>query len=98
MRPRLYPSTLLFITVVAAGPALAQAEGPSGAGQPPAQQSAPSNSSHAPGHDVQTGKPESGEVRNTQPHAGSGQTKSEAETMGGASTQRLDVPPSEIKR
>ena len=82
----------------AGGLAYAQDKGPAGVSQPPAQQSAPSDSPQASGHDAQTGKPESGEIQKTQPHAGSGQTKSQAETMGGASTPRLDVAPSEVKR
>jgi hypothetical protein len=98
MRARLFASTLTFITILAAGPVLAQDKGLSGTSQPPARQSAPSDSSHAAGHDAQTGRPETGEVQNTQPQAGTGQTKGEAETMGGASAERLDVPPSETKR
>jgi len=89
----------LTVSLLAAGSLMAaQEKGHSGTSQPPAQQSAPSNSSHAPGHDAQTGKPESGEIQKTQPHAGSGQTKSQAETTGGAATKRLDVPPAEIKQ
>lgn len=98
MTIRLLASTLL-VTCAAGGLAFAQEKAPANTqSPPPAEQSAPSNSSHAPGHDVQTGTPSSGEIQNTQPHAGSGQTKSQAETMGGASTPRLDVPPAGIKQ
>lgn len=91
-------SIVAAAVIVAGGAALAQDKPVSGEQPPPAQQSAPADSSHASGHDVQTGKPESGEVQNNEPHAGSGQTKREAETTGGASTPRLDVPPSDLKR
>lgn len=43
-------------------------------------------------------EPGSGEIQKAQPHAGSGQKESKAETMGGASTARLDVPSAEIKQ
>lgn len=98
MRTPLFVSAAAFSILAAGGLAPAQDKAPSGTSQPPAQQTAPSDSSHAPGHDVQTGKPESGEIQKTQPQAGSGQTKSEAETRGGAATERLDVPPADIKR
>lgn len=42
---------------------------------PPAQQSAPAQSSHAPGHDAQSGKPETGETTGQ----GGGQTNIEAD-------------------
>lgn len=98
MRPQLFFSASAIALLAAVGLASAQDKGAPSATQPPAQQTAPSDSSHAAGHDAQTGKPETGEIQKTQPHAGSGQTKSEAETSGGAATQRLDVPPSEPKR
>lgn len=96
MTARQFLPIVAAATIAAGGAALAQDKALSG--QPPAKQSAPSESSHASGHDVQTGKPETGEIQNNAPHAGSGQTRSQAETMGGASTPRLDVSPSELKR
>ena len=98
MRTLLFVSAVAFSMLAAGGLASAQEKGLSGTSQPPAQQSAPSDSSHAPGHDAQTGKPESGEIQKTQPHAGSGQTKSQAETAGGAATKRFDVSPAEVKK
>jgi hypothetical protein len=98
MRTPLFASTFALSVLAAGDLASAQESGLSGTSQPPAQQSAPSDSSHAPGHDAQTGKPSSGEVQNTQPYAGSGQTRSQAETMGGAATERLDVPPAGVKQ
>ena len=95
MKAKVLIAALPIIMLAAGGAARAQ---DSGVSQPPAKQSAPSDSSHASGHDVQTGKPETGEIRNTEPRAGSGQSKSEAETTGGAATQRLDVPPKGVKR
>jgi hypothetical protein len=98
MRTPLFASTFALSVLAAGGLASAQENGSSGTSQRPVQQSAPSDSSHAPGHDAQTGKPESGEIQNTQPYAGTGQTRSQAETMGGATTERLDVPPAEVKQ
>lgn len=76
--------------IAGAGPGLAQGANSDAGGQSPPKASAPAESSHAPGHDVQTGHPESGEIQRTAPHAGSGQTKTQAETAGGAATPRLD--------
>jgi len=46
--------------------------------QPPARQSAPADSSHASGHDVQAGQPETGETK--QNKTGGEQTKTGRET------------------
>ena len=46
--------------------------------QPPAKQSAPADSSHASGHDVQAGQPETGETK--QNKTGGEQTKTGRET------------------
>lgn len=55
----------LFVAVLAAlllgAPHAATAQGE--VKQPPAKQSAPSESSHAPGHDAQSGKPDTGEKK-----------------------------------
>lgn len=45
--------------------------------QPPVKQSAPSESSHAPGHDAQTGKPETGEKRHNDNKKGDGSGQSD---------------------
>ncbi len=56
------PAIALFIGL--GGSASAQDKGIPG-NPPPTTQSAPSESSHAPGHDVQTGKPETAEKETT---------------------------------
>jgi hypothetical protein len=67
---------VLVTSVVAAvlastGVAMAQGE----AKQPPAEQTAPSD--HAPGHDAQSGKPETGEKRHNDNKKGDGSGQSD---------------------
>lgn len=59
MKAKILIAALPIMMLAGAGVAFAQ---DTGASQPPAKQSAPSDSSHASGHDVQTGKPETGEI------------------------------------
>jgi len=57
MNAKCFLSILAAWLIASAGLAFAQSESK----QPPAKQSAPSDSTDAPGHDAQTGKPETGE-------------------------------------
>jgi hypothetical protein len=50
--------------------------------QPQQKQSAPAENSHASGHDVQSGQPQTGEIDKTAPQAKNGK----AETTGGPAT------------
>lgn len=94
MKAGISTAAIVAMALVGASPVVAQnaSDAP-----PPAKQSAPADASHSSGHDVQTGKPETGEIEKNEPHAGTGQAKKDAETTGGASTERLDVPPHELK-
>lgn len=66
-------SIIAAVLLATTGVALAQGD----AKQPPAKQSAPSESSHAPGHDAQTGKPETGEKRHNDQKKEKGSQKDE---------------------
>jgi hypothetical protein len=87
MKTRLLVSISALALIAGTGLASAQDKG-SPANPPPAKQSAPSESSDAPGHDAQSGRPEMGE-RPTQPRA-AGERKDAPETQGSTGTTRPD--------
>lgn len=93
MRAHLLTSFFTIALITSAGSALAQETKGAAEGPPPAQ-SAPAQSSHASGHDAQTGKPETGELQNTAPQTTGRGDKAKIDNGGGAATQRLDVSPS----
>ncbi len=80
---RLLTSFLAIALVAAAGTVSAQDKKIPGQ-SPPAEQSAPSQSSHAPGHDAQSGKPATGETQET---AGQGADKRKIEDDNKAITE-----------
>jgi hypothetical protein len=94
MKAGIWTAAIVSMLFAGASPVVAQ---DATSTPPPAKQSAPADASHSSGHDVQTGQPETGEIEKNEPRAGSGQTKKDAETTGGASTERLDVSPNDLK-
>jgi len=66
-------TSMVAAVLASTGIAMAQGE----AKQPPAKQTAPSASTHAPGHDAQTGKPETGEKRHNDNKNGDGSGQSD---------------------
>jgi hypothetical protein len=59
-------SISIFVAALIASAGLTSAQDKGTGKQPPAEQSAPSESSDAPGHDAQAGRPETGEKRTGQ--------------------------------
>ena len=78
-------SIILAAVLATTGAALAQSDGK----QPPATQSAPSESSDAPGHDAQTGKPETGEKERNDLAKKQGTAKKPPQDQG---TQKATAP------
>jgi hypothetical protein len=85
------PSSLWLVLVatiaaaVIAGPSSVlaqQKDGNTMGNQPQQKQSAPAEASHASGHDVQSGQPQTGEIEQTAPHA----NRNKPETTGGPAT------------
>jgi hypothetical protein len=87
----------LFASAVLAGPSSVLAQQPDGntmGNQPQQKQSAPAENSHASGHDVQSGQPQTGEIDKTAPHAnrGGSETTGGPATIGGEPAHESNTP------
>jgi len=87
----------LVAAAVIAGPSFVlaqQKDGNTMGNQPQQKQSAPAENSHASGHDVQSGQPQSGEIEQTAPHAdrGAPETTGGSATIGGEPAHESKTP------